>query len=81
MLFRGTWADPRAGNSFRNDILEGVFQLFPKNPPPIHPLQAQLTTDAMPEQKTFMDPKGGSSRHRGIRIPLLIPILIPILGL
>uniref|UniRef100_A0A8C9NBY1 GDNF family receptor alpha-2 n=2 Tax=Serinus canaria TaxID=9135 RepID=A0A8C9NBY1_SERCA len=43
--------------------------------------QAQLTTDVMPDQKTFMDPKAGSSRQRESRILLLIPILIPALGL
>ncbi|XP_015504105.2 GDNF family receptor alpha-2 [Parus major] len=43
--------------------------------------EAQLTTDVMPDQKTFMDPKGGSSRHRESRILFLIPILIPALGL
>ncbi|NWZ42608.1 GFRA2 protein, partial [Brachypodius atriceps] len=43
--------------------------------------EAQLTTDVMPEQKTFTDPKGGSSRDRGIRILLLVPVLIPALGL
>ncbi|KAI1230060.1 GDNF family receptor alpha-2, partial [Lamprotornis superbus] len=43
--------------------------------------EAQLTTDVMPDQKTFMDPKAGSSRHRESRILLLIPVLIPALGL
>ncbi|NWI79680.1 GFRA2 protein, partial [Dryoscopus gambensis] len=38
--------------------------------------EAQLTTDVMPDQKTFTDPKAGSSRHRESRILLLIPILI-----
>ncbi|RMB95160.1 hypothetical protein DUI87_28436 [Hirundo rustica rustica] len=43
--------------------------------------EAQLTTDVMPDQKTFTDPKAGSSRHREIRILLLIPVLILALGL
>ncbi|NWY71201.1 GFRA2 protein, partial [Erithacus rubecula] len=43
--------------------------------------EAQLTTDVMPDQKTFMDPKAGSSRHRESRILLLVPVLIPVLGL
>ncbi|NWV67573.1 GFRA2 protein, partial [Malurus elegans] len=43
--------------------------------------EAQLTTDVMPDQKTFTDPKAGGSRQRESRILLLIPILIPALGL
>ncbi|XP_017587398.1 PREDICTED: GDNF family receptor alpha-2 [Corvus brachyrhynchos] len=43
--------------------------------------EAQLTTDVMPDQKTFMDPKAGSSRHRESRMLLLIPVRIPALGL
>ncbi|XP_056364591.1 GDNF family receptor alpha-2 [Oenanthe melanoleuca] len=43
--------------------------------------EAQLTTDVMPEQKTFLDPKAGSSRRGESRILLLIPVLIPALGL
>ncbi|NXE93703.1 GFRA2 protein, partial [Menura novaehollandiae] len=43
--------------------------------------ETQLTTDVMPDQKTFTDPKAGSSRHRAGRILLLIPALLPALGL
>ncbi|NXH44153.1 GFRA2 protein, partial [Dicaeum eximium] len=43
--------------------------------------EAQLTTDVMPDQKTFMDPKAGSGWHQESRILLLVPILIPALGL
>lgn len=38
--------------------------------------QTQLTTDIMPDQKTFVDQKAGGSRHRVGRILPLVPILL-----
>ncbi|NXP22466.1 GFRA2 protein, partial [Scytalopus superciliaris] len=38
--------------------------------------ETQLTTDTMPDQKTFVDQKSGCSRHRAGRILLLVPILL-----
>ncbi|NWT11568.1 GFRA2 protein, partial [Vireo altiloquus] len=43
--------------------------------------EAQLTTDVMPEQKTFTHSEAGSSWHRESWIQLLIPTLILALGL
>ncbi|NXU94516.1 GFRA2 protein, partial [Xiphorhynchus elegans] len=38
--------------------------------------ETQLTTDMMPDQKTFVDQKAGGSRQRAGRILLLVPILL-----
>lgn len=43
--------------------------------------QTQLTTDIMPDQKTFVDQKAGGSRHRAGRILPLVPILLLMLAL
>lgn len=43
--------------------------------------QTQLTTDIMPDQKTFVDQKAGGSRHRAGRILPLVPILLLTLAL
>ncbi|NXG50855.1 GFRA2 protein, partial [Psilopogon haemacephalus] len=43
--------------------------------------ETQLTTDIMPDQKTFVDQKGGSSRHWAGRILPLVPILLLLLAL
>ncbi|NWW50420.1 GFRA2 protein, partial [Pedionomus torquatus] len=38
--------------------------------------ETQLTTDIMPDQKTFVDQKAGSSRHRAGGILPLVPVLL-----
>ncbi|KAM9608559.1 GDNF family receptor alpha-2 [Harpia harpyja] len=43
--------------------------------------ETQLTTDIMPDQKTFVDQKAGGSRHRAGRILPLVPILLLMLAL
>ncbi|NXN07907.1 GFRA2 protein, partial [Indicator maculatus] len=43
--------------------------------------ETQLTTDIMPEQKTFVDQKGGSSLHWAGRILPLVPLLLLLLAL
>jgi len=40
-----------------------------------HP-QTQLTTDIMPDQKTFVDQKAGGSRHWAGRTLPVVPILL-----
>lgn len=44
----------------------------PRCPPP----QTQLTTDTMPDQKTFVDQKAAGSRHRAARILPAVPIVL-----
>lgn len=43
--------------------------------------QTQLTTDTMPDQKTFVDPKAGGSRHWAGRILPTVPVLLLVLVL
>lgn len=50
--------------------------------PPLPPCpQTQLTTDMMPDQKTFVDQKAGGSRQWAGRILPLVPILLLMLVL
>lgn len=44
----------------------------PRCPPP----QTQLTTDTMPDQKTFVDQKAAGSWHRAARILPAVPIVL-----
>uniref|UniRef100_A0A8B9ZDX5 GDNF family receptor alpha n=1 Tax=Anas platyrhynchos TaxID=8839 RepID=A0A8B9ZDX5_ANAPL len=43
--------------------------------------ETQLTTDTMPDQKTFVDPKAGGSRHWAGRILPTVPVLLLVLVL